>query len=131
MQTLDLNALDRNRHAVEKDGVKYVVQPMTPRIVTMLSAADEGSGAERVTRLADAVAAILPTMPREMIDDFCLAQLDAVIKMSGTQVDAVEEYIADPNVPSSAVVATPLAEQTGSSTRARKRGSGAATSSGG
>lgn len=108
MQTLNLDTMDRERHAVEKDGVKHVVHPITPRILSVIAAADEASGVERVRGLADAVAAILPTMPREQIDDFSLAQLFAVIRLAGTQVDAVEEYVADPNVPRSAVETTPV-----------------------
>ena len=116
MQTLNLNTLDRDRHAVEKDGVKYVVQPITPRILSMIATADEASGMERVTGLADAVAAILPDMPRAMVDDFSLAQLTAVIRLAGTQVDAVEEYIADPNVPRSAVEMTPRSSESDAAT---------------
>lgn len=129
MQTLNLDALDRGRHSVEKDGVQYVVQPMTPRILSIISDAEEAQGIARVTRLADAVAAILPDMPREMIDDFGLAQLTAVIRLAGTQVDAVEDYIADPNVPSSAVAKEAIPPSSG---RGRKKSeSAAATSSDG
>ena len=128
MQTLNLDALDRGRHSVEKDGVKYVVQPVTPRILSIIADAEEASGIARVTRLADAVAAILPDMPREMIDDFGLAQLTAVIRLAGTQVDAVEEYIADPNVPRSAVAKEPLPSK---GRKGKKSASDAATSSDG
>lgn len=120
MQTLNLNSMDRDRHTVEKDGVQYPVHPLTPRILSLIDAAEQEQGMARVQGLAEAVAAILPDMPREMIDDFSLTQLFAVIKLAGTQVDAVEGYIADPNVPSSAVEKSPLSS-----------GSDAATSSAG
>jgi hypothetical protein len=129
MQTLNLNTLDRERHAVEKDGVKYVVHPMTPRILTTIEAADAVSDMDRVRGLADAVAAILPDMPRAMVDDFSLAQLYAVIRLASTQVTAVEGYLADPNVPRSAVEATPLAERTGKGKKRAESESAGATSS--
>lgn len=129
MQTLDLNALDRDRHAVEKDGVKYVVQPMTPRILSVIATADDADGMARVRGLADAVVLILPDMPRDMIEDFGLAQLMAVIRLSSTQTDAVEGYIADPNVPRSAVTKEQIPAP--SSRKGKSSGDAGATSSAG
>lgn len=116
MTTLNLDTLDTNRHAVEKDGVRYTVEPVTPRIVSILDAADEATGAERVRGLADAVALILPTMPRAMVDGFSITKLFHVIKLAGTQVNAVEEYISDPNVQGSAVEQSPLPSDVAAST---------------
>lgn len=110
MSSLNLHDLDTRRHTVEWDGKSYPVSPITPRIVALADASDAADDpADRVRLLADAVAEILPAMSREIVDRFTMTQLYAIVKLAGTQVSAVEDFIADPNVPRSAVAIQPVA----------------------
>lgn len=63
MQTLDLDVREDGQRAVEHNGVRYVIQPIPET---------EGGA------LREVVAAVLPTMPAEVLADFSLAQLGAV-----------------------------------------------------
>lgn len=102
MRALNLDTLERQRHTVEKNGAHYPLRQITPRIAYMLEAASQSSGVERMTGYYDAVARLLPTMPRDEVDDLEADEVLAIVHLAGTAVRAVDEAAADPNALSSA-----------------------------
>lgn len=111
MKKVDLNALQSIRNAVELDGQLYDVRAITHRIACIIDAAVEATdGVAKLTGFHDAVALIVPTMPRALIEDLEVAQIAAIIDLSKTALGIVEEAALDPNVQSSAP--TTATEQT-------------------
>jgi hypothetical protein len=102
VKTINLDALDRMQHAVELQGQTYPVRSLTPRIASIIDAATDADGVEKVRGFVNAVAALVPTMPRAAVDDLSIPQLYAIVELATTQVAVVEEAAADPNVASSA-----------------------------
>ena len=103
MKPLDLNALaSTERGVTAQNGETYVVRPITPRVAGIIDAAPMmADGGEKVMAYYDAVALLVPTMPRELVDDLEPAQALAIIKLAGTEVRQVDEAAADPNGPGS------------------------------
>lgn len=102
MKKLNLDALDTMRHVVEKGGVDYSVKALTPRIAGLVRVATDAQGLDRVGSTADVVAALMPDMPSEMVQDLTVHQLAAIIELAGTEVRAVEDAVADPKAESPA-----------------------------
>ncbi len=103
MKTVNLDQLERMTHLVERRGVTYAVRTMTVRIANMVDAATKDEdGAEKMRLYLAAVAAVVPDMPREQIEDLSAEQVLAILNLSSTQVGIVEEAAADPNAESSA-----------------------------
>jgi hypothetical protein len=101
MEKLNLDALETMQHVVEKAGVSYCVRPITPRIASMVDAAIEADPAEKATLYYDAVAKLVPSMPRTEVDDLSAMQVLAIIELAGKQVTIVQKAAADPNAASS------------------------------
>lgn len=101
MKTLDLDALDRSRAAVTRGGNSYPVKQITPRIASAVDAANhEEDGLTKMRRFYDAAQLLVPTMPREMIDDLTVHQIMAILEVSRAEMNAVEEAAGaetDPN----------------------------------
>lgn len=102
MKTINLDALANSGHRVEVNGVLHAVRQITARVANIVAAADTMDGIDRMTAYYDAVALLLPTMPRDEVNDLAPAQLGMVIQIAKTEADAVEEAAADPNGESSA-----------------------------
>lgn len=98
MKTLNLDALDTMRHTVEKSGQSYTVKPVTTRIALMIDAASTAEGSAKLTGYVEAIAALLPDMPRADVEDLTVPQIFAIVNLASGQVTAVEEAAADPNV---------------------------------
>ena len=107
MRTLNLDALETTQHSVTKGDISYPVRPITPRIASMIDAAIEAPDSEKATRYYDAVAKIVPTMPRAEVDDLSVTQILAIVELAGEQVGIVQEAAADPNATSSTETPTP------------------------
>lgn len=110
MKPLNLNALETTQRTVEFDGASYSVKPMTAVVLTAIDAADNAEKPiEQLRGYADAVALLVPDMPRAVIDHMTVRQHLAICKLASREVDAVEEAAADPNAESSAP-ASPVSE---------------------
>lgn len=102
MPPLNLNALDNMRHVVEFDGVTYSVKAITARIAGLVTFAAATEGLARIASSADVVAALVPDMPRAIVDNLTVPQLAAIVELAGTEVRAVEEAMTDPKAESPA-----------------------------
>lgn len=101
MKPLNLDALASTDRGVNVNGTMYVVRPITPRIAYIIDSAPSMGGAERVKAYYDAVALLVPTLPRDVVDDLEPQQALAIIELAGTEVREVDEAAADPNGPGS------------------------------
>lgn len=107
MKTVNLDALDRPRF-VERDGKKYQVRGITPRVASLLDAAanEEGNIAKMVAYY-DAVAALIPSMPREEVDNLSPDHIQAILELAGEQIETVEEAARDGAPPKAEGTASP------------------------
>lgn len=113
MRSVNLDALEREgmHHTVTRGDTTYPVRAITPRIASIIDAAAEADGVAKLTGYYNAVALLVPSMPREMVDDLTIQQTIAIVELAGTEVRAVDEAAAPPNAPSSAP-SDPAAEPT-------------------
>lgn len=101
MKPLNLDALESAERGVTRKGVTYPCRKITPRVAYLVDAAPTMGATEQVKAYCDAVALLVPTMPRELVDDMEPQQLLAIIHLAGTEVRAVDEAAASPNGPGS------------------------------
>ena len=106
MRTLNLDALETMQNVVTKGDTSYAVRPITPLTASMIDAATEAPDSEKAVLYYDAVAKIVPTMPRAEVDDLSAVQILKIIEMAGEQVGIVQDA-ADPNAASSTERPTP------------------------
>lgn len=102
MKPLNLDTLDTPPAPIEKGGQVYAVRAITARIASLLDAAGEADGAAKLSAYCDAVAALVPTMPRAEVDDCTVPQLLAIVMHASGSVQAVESAVTDPNATGSA-----------------------------
>lgn len=105
MKPLNLDTLDTPPAPIEKGGQVYPVRAITARIASLLDAAGEKDGAAKLAAYCDAVAALVPTMPRAEVEDLTVPQLLAIVMHASGQVQAVEAAVTDPNATGSAPTA--------------------------
>lgn len=101
MKPLNLDALASAERGLCIRGAMHVVRPITPRIASIIDSAPSMDGAAKVTAYYDAVALLVPTLPRDVVDDLEPQQALAIIHLAGTEVREVDEAAADPNAPGS------------------------------
>jgi hypothetical protein len=108
MKTLNLNALDTACHTViGTDGKTHRVRQVTGRVANLIAKAEDEEGLAKMTLYYDAVALLVPTLTRDEVDDLTVQQCVSIVTMAGTEVDAVNEAAAAPNVSSPTPEATP------------------------
>ena len=107
MRTLNLDALETMQNTVTKGVITYAVRPITPLTASMIDAATEAPDSEKALLYYNAVAKIVPTMPRAEVDDLSVTQVLAIVEMAGEQVGIVQEAADDPNAASSTEAPTP------------------------
>lgn len=109
MKTVNLDALEHKYHTVTRNGTSYRVRPVTGRIANIVDAAEQAEGIKKLRLYYDAVALVLPTMPRDDVDDLSADQLAEIMTLARTQVDAVEEAagVTAPNAGSPAPETVP------------------------
>jgi hypothetical protein len=107
MKTVNLDALEEFQGEVTRHGTTYPIRAMTTRVAGILKAAgDAESGAEKLRLYHEAMSRVAPSMPADVIADLQPKQIGAILDLSGEQVTAVEEAVADPNAESSAPTTT-------------------------
>ncbi len=106
MQTINLDALVRGHHRVELKGTSYAVEQMSPYVAYIVDAAEQATGAEKLRLYGDALAELVPSMPRTEIDRLKPAQQLAIIDLAGKEVAIIEEAASDPNAQSPTSVAS-------------------------
>lgn len=101
MKTLNLDELEKEYHTVTLAGVSYRVRPVTGRITSMIAAAEQAEGIDKMRVYYDIVALLVPGMQRDDVEDLSSKQLAGIMSLASTAVDAVEEA-ANPNAASPA-----------------------------
>lgn len=102
MRSLNLDTMERRRHTVTVGGVSYPIRAITPRVAGIIDSAPSLAPGEKVGAYYDAVALLIPTMPRELVDDIEPEDAMAIIQLAGTEVREVDEAASDPNARGSA-----------------------------
>lgn len=104
MKKLNLDALDATGKTVEVAGTEYAVRKMTARVAFIVEAAvNTDDGIAKLHGYCDAVQALVPTMPRDTLEDLSPEQMLAIIQHAGREVEAVQEAAADPKASGSAM----------------------------
>lgn len=102
-RTLKLDTILSTPKDVEANGEKYPLRSVTPRVMYTIDAAtkteDQG---EKMRLYCDALAVLIPTMPRVLIDDLSGEQIVAILEFASADVTDVEAAVTDPNADSSA-----------------------------
>lgn len=131
MRHVNLDELEKAAHTVSvtPGGPKYRVRPVTARITGIVKAAQAATDPDEAMRLYyDAVALLVPMMPRGEVDDLSATQLLAIVELAGTEVTAIEEAAADPNAVRPAPVAS-ASGRTAKTATTRSRATSSAASS--
>lgn len=110
MRPLNLDALASAERGVTVNGTAYPVRAITPRVAAIVDAAPTLASTEKVRAYYDAVALLVPSMPRDLVDDLEPQQAIAIIQLAGTEVRAVDEAASDPNAPGSVPSEATLSE---------------------
>ena len=115
-RTLKLDTLLGTPKDIEaEDGQKYALRPITPAALYIIDAATKAEGEGDKMRLyCDALAVLLPSMPREMIDQLSGEQIGGILRFASAEVEDVEAAATDPNADSSAPTTPATEPSTGS-----------------